>query len=292
LFSRFVDVALPPGYTHAAALVVGVSKYRSTNESPLRKYKDLPGVANSVKLVSELWRQRKFSVRSVSDVDANDRWEAVTRTRIEKAALELSKEAGKHTGRSSLLIMHLIGHGVSDGRGGLVLSNAITTPSDEPSCFNLTILRGILEGHVWWRGCNVLVICDFCNSGALVKNDIGADLAAPRPGYARQILTSSLDDANGYITTDLSQTQLTELLVRALGPTHEGFAPGETVISVRDLRRRLQAMAPADMEQALLAGRIWSDWDEPPNEGDILLYRDGSGVVSAPASAPAHTPTP
>ena len=279
-------MVLPANYSYAGALVVGVSKYKSTKRKPLKKYADLPGVAHSVTLVSDMWKQRKFSVRSVSDVDPAGGWVEVTEERIEEAAFDLAEEADL-LGRTSVLVVHLIGHGVSDGRGGLVLSNAFETPDKKRSCFNLTNLRGILEGHVSWNGCNVLVICDFCNSGALVKDDIGPQLDAPRVGYARQVLASSLPDDKGYTTDDKSQTKLTALLVRALGPKAEVFEAGEPVISVRDLRSRLQSLAStaADQLQALLVGRIWPDWHDTPNDGDILLYRTGSGVVPAPATA-------
>ena len=292
-FDSLIDMSVAPRYTYAGALVVGVSKYKSINPA-LQRYPDLTGVTHSVKLMADMWSKRYFDVCAVSDVDpTTGQWvAAVTEKRIKEAALYLACKASLPAGRASLLVVHLIGHGVSDARGGLVLSDAITTPNDKVSCFNLDALRGILSAHVAWTGCNILVICDFCNSGALVKDDIGPLVGPPLSGYARQVLTSSLPYANGYMTIDKTQSQLTALLMCALGPNSEAFEPGETGISVRDLRGRLQALGSTSMFQALLLGRIWSDWHSTPNDGDIILYRHGNGMISAPTPAPARTSAP
>ena len=66
-------MTLPPGYSHATALAVGMSKCCSASKKSLCDFDDLPGVANSVNLMSDLWRQRKFSERSVFKVGVSGR---------------------------------------------------------------------------------------------------------------------------------------------------------------------------------------------------------------------------
>jgi hypothetical protein len=174
-----------------------------------------------------------------------------------------------------LLVVHLIGHGAEDSGGGLILSDAKVITNKLLSRFGLHCLAGVLREQVHWRGCNILVVCDFCNAGALVSEN--GDLSmkasvAPLHGYARQMIASSINDASAYALPE--GTHMTKALVEALGgQTPSAFQAGETVISAVELCRRLKSGG-----QGMLVGRIWNEWDRTRNEGDIFLFRDGSGV--------------
>ena len=258
--------------------MVGISKYQNSNNTALAIYPDLGGVVASVERMSQMWRSRGFEVRSVIDVVGQGQHTPVTQKRICDALFEIAEVFGLAVDKNVLLIVHLIGHGVAGQPGGLVLSDARLPPgSDRVSCFNLSTLRAILEGELGWRGCNFCVIGDFCNSGSLVEVDLGEDmLPIARVGYARQMLASALEHANAYMTDDASQTRLTELLTRALGPTLEVFRPTEQSLTLRELRRRLSELG--DMFSARKVGRIWLEWGGTANTGDIVFYREGNGV--------------
>ena len=283
-------------YVHAAALIVGVSRYKSTTNPQLSALPDLPGVCRSVSGLAKLWKGRGFKVRSVTDTNTGDR---VTRTKIEAAACRLVEDVGFGAGRDALLIVHLLGHGAEDSQGGLLLSDAKSTPFGL-SRFDLDALKSVLSSVMQWPGCNILVVCDFCWSGALLKAEHDLAFASPvaQYGYSRQLLASSLADTNSYMSHLLTNsymshkqvpltqpdgtvemvskyTRLTELLLRALGPTTlEAFCDGGEHITAVGLRQKLREMDTANTYQAMVVGRIWDEWLGTRNDGDILLFRD------------------
>jgi hypothetical protein len=262
-------------------LVVGVSTYSKGQVA--NQFEDLPGVVASAEHVSKMWRERDFAVKTVVDVDEKGVHSPVTHTEIKEALLEIAATFGEEEGggKSTLLVVHLIGHGAGGRPGGLVLSDAFMTPSQQQSCFNLSLLRGLLEGYIRWRGCNVLVIGDFCNSGSLVEEDLERRMGPAMSGHARQMLASSLPDSSGYMTVDEKQTRLTEVLVRALGSEQAAFHPDERVISLRTLRSRLPSLGKI---QAPTVGRIYREWGDgtAPNDGDILFFRRDSDESESP----------
>ena len=105
-------------------------------------------------------------------------------------------------GRDSLLIVHLLGHGAEDGQGGLLLSDSAQTGSSRLySCFNLDSLRHLLTAVARWAGCNILVVCDFCCSGALLKpeHDLCQASTVARLGFSRQMIASTMPDTSSYM---------------------------------------------------------------------------------------------
>ena len=242
-----------------------------------RGYPSLPSVVSSVDKLTELWTNRNFKVRTVVDRQEADR---VTRGEIVAAAKALAQDVGRGAGKDTLLVVHLLGHGAGDSRGGLLLSDARETMGGRVTRFSLASLYQILQDEVGWRGYNVLVVCDFCNSGAQEVEEsltMGRQ-GAPVVGHGRQMITSALKDAPSWAEAD--ETTLTRLAVNALGPNQSVFEAGETVISAVELCRRLQPL-DAHIAQSLSVCRIWSDWDGATNDGDILIYRTGNGVVPA-----------
>jgi hypothetical protein len=259
-----------------------VSRYGKKVNSVLDGYKSLRGVRKSVDKLARLWTNRDFKVRTVVDRHKGDR---VTRSEIVAAAQALAQDVGASAGEDSLLVVHLLGHGAEDSKGGLLLSDAHTTVGGRVTRFSLSSLHHILQDEVEWRGCNVLVVCDFCSAGTLRVEEsltMGRQ-GAPVVGHGRQMITSALKDAPSWAEAD--ETTLTRLLVDALGPNQSVFEAGETVISAVELCRRLQPLDP-DIEQSFSVCRIWSDWDGAKNDGDILIYRTGNGVVPAVVPGP------
>ena len=281
-------------YVHAAALIVGVSCYESTTNAHLAAFPDLPGVRRSVSALESLWKGRGFSVQSVTDTSAGDQ---VTAFEIGAATRRLVRDVGEGVGRDALLIVHLLGHGAEDSQGGLLLSDAERTEFAPNifspfSRFNLDALKGLLTATVQWPGCNILVVCDFCWSGALLKpeHDLAFGSPVAQHGYSRQLLASSLGDTSSYMSHEQvpwtkpdgrvvmvsKYTRLTELLLRALEPaTLEAFRDGEEHITAVGLRQRLREMDTANTYQAMVVGRMWDEWLGTRNDGDILLFRDG-----------------
>ena len=275
-------------YSHAVALIVGVSRFASTTNPHLANYPDLPGVCGSVTALKTLWADRGFTVETVTDATPGDQ---VTRSAIVDAARRLVARVGDSCSKSALLVVHLLGHGMEDGEGGLLLSDAHRSEQTVLPCqprlffgspvrFELDSLRTVLRVDAMWLGCNILVVCDFCNSGALLRaeHDLGMSSSAVRLGYARQIITSCLRDTPSYVSQDGTLTRLTELLVSALGPSLSAFDGGKEHITAIQLRQRLQQLDKQNTFQAMLVGHIWDDWSGTPNDGDIVLFRDGSGV--------------
>jgi hypothetical protein len=200
---------------------------------------------------------------------------------------------GDGVGRDALLIVHLLGHGAEDSQGGLLLSDASPFLNGGQTRFNLDALKSLLSAEMGWPGCNILVVCDFCWSGALLEAEHDLAFASPVAQYgdSRQLLASSLADTNSYmshrqvplwikpdgtVVTTSKYTRLTELLLRALGPTTlEAFCDGGEHITAVGLRQKLREMDTANTYQAMVVGRIWDDWRGTRNDGDILLYRGG-----------------
>lgn len=293
MFESFLPLFAAQGiYSHASALIIGVSRYSSTKNKILQNYDDLVGVRESVRQLQELWVERGFGVRCVVDREEGDR---VTRAQIIKEGRVLAQGAGRTAGRDSLLIVHLIGHGPVDGDGGLLLSDARLSPTGRVLPLTLRWLASILLDEIGWTGCNVLVLGDFCNSGALVPGGEGdivmqdggvqetlivpEDRAAPVRNYARQMIASSLRGTPSYLARDESTTQFTSMLIRALGRERAAFKESDVLTAV-ELRRQLQLLDRANTYQATVVGRIWTAWSgQATNEGDIQLFKEGNGVV-------------
>ena len=262
-----------------------MSKYRSSGNVHLNELDDLPEAALSVGLLETLWCNRGFTVETVSDAQQGS---GVTRAEIVTAARRLVGRVGDAAAPDSLLVVHLLGHGAMDSVGGLLLSDAACSEYAPGvygplSRFRLGSLKSILQDDVHWRGCNILVVCDFCNSGALVPPDriqTEASVVQGRSVFARQIMTSALRDALGYVALDGTCTRLTELLQRAFGPATLGvFRDGEESLTAVELRQRLQQLDKEDTFQAFLVGRIWDEWCGTPNEGDVVFFKTGAGLV-------------
>jgi hypothetical protein len=269
-------------YSHASALIIGVSQFCSTGNPALSAYPDLPGVVQSVKLLEKMWSGRGFDVETVVD---EQKGEAVTRAKIVSAAFDLAERATERAGKDSLLIVHLIGHGVEDGKGGLLLSDANASPLGPVSRLGLLTLGGILQEEASWTGCNILLVCDFCNSGALIRPDEELtmnEITTPVQGYSRQMITSSISGASAFMTFDGRTTQMTKLLLCALDKTNPAaFRDGDEVLSAVELRRRLLTLDRSNTFQSALVGRIWNEWSGgTANNGDIVLYKYGNGVIS------------
>ena len=107
-------------------------------------------------------------------------------------------------------------------------------------------------------------------------------MANPKYGYGRQIITSSLTGAPGYMTNDGSKTRLTELLLEGLGANQAAFAPGVDMITAVELRRWLVNADQSNTFSGMKVGRIWDEWEGASNKGDILLYRKGNGCADFP----------
>ena len=261
-----------------------MSRYAHIDADPTTQtpcpYPDLDGVRASVTQLQAMWTGRNCKVRTVTDALPGRK---VTRPAIADALVKLEEDVGSSAGKNSLLIVHLLGHGVMDGEGGLILSDARYNVSGRLSRLGMSSLAGLVSDVAGWQGCNVLFVCDFCNSGALVlpEHDLTSSHTHARlSGYARQLLTASLKDYAAYMSQDGSLTRLTELLLQALGPAKAVFRPGETAITAVELARRLLTLDSAKTKtfQSMLVGRVGNDWTRETNEGDILIFRDGNGV--------------
>ena len=185
-------------YSHASVLIVGVSRYASSGNAALKDFDDLPEVQKSVRQLAKMWGDRGCDVETVVDWKKGD---AVRRSLVVDATTRLATKAGVGAGQDSLLIVHLIGHGAEDSGGGLLLSDARETVGGSLTRLSLYGLLPILRDDVGWLGGNVLVFCDFCNSGALIvpEEDLTmAERTAPVRGYARQAITSALRDASSF----------------------------------------------------------------------------------------------
>lgn len=274
----FLALNVPPAYSHCAALIVGVSRYSSTSNPAVAHLPDLPEVRASVRMLKKLWQSSNFETRVVCDGEKGD---AVTCDTILLAASGLLQ---KSFDRDSLLIVHLIGHGADASSSGLILSDAHVGVRGTLTNFNQRHLRAILEDGIDWPGCNVLVICDFCNASEPMRlndDDTFACPVSPVFGFGRQLIACASSVRSYRSGSGATMTFMTELLWRALGPSLAGFRHDESVITAAELRRRLQVIDRTRITQGLTIGRIWHDWRDTCNSGDIIFFRDPNTLHSS-----------
>ena len=74
---------------------------------------------------------------------------------------------------------------------------------------------------------------------------------------------------------------MSELLAKGLGEGKGAFRGHDAndMLTAVQLRQWLVNADKSNTFSGMKVGRIWDDWEDADNDGDILLYREGNGVV-------------